>query len=342
MKSKYSALLGCAALIMTGILIFDTKTAYAGAMDGIQLCLQSVIPALFPFIFLSILITSGLCGANIPILRPLGKLFLLPPGAEYLLLMAFLGGYPVGAQSIHSAWQDEVLDTKTAKRLLGFCNNAGPSFIFGIVGPMFSGMSTAWSLWIIHIISALIVCRLLPVNKGAVQIKTYTKSVSLTASIPHALKVLSGICGWVIIFRVLLKFLTQYFIGQTPATVQVLFSGVMELTNGCLLLQCIYYEPLRYVIASVLIGFGGLCVYLQTRSVTGELGLGYYFPGKLLQSSISLLLAILSIPLLYKIENLSCYLRCLCISGLSVILLIIIFKKGVAIRKKLLYNHFSS
>ena len=31
------------------ILILDGKTAYNGAVDGIELCLKTVIPALFPF-----------------------------------------------------------------------------------------------------------------------------------------------------------------------------------------------------------------------------------------------------------------------------------------------------
>ena len=50
---------------------------------------------------------------------------------------------------------------------------------------------------------------------------------------------------------------------------------------------------MRFLLASVFLGFGGVCVGMQTVSVTGQAGLdtGAYFPGKVLQAAISALLA---------------------------------------------------
>ena len=43
-------------------LILDGRTAIDGARQGIELCLRTVIPSLFPFFVLSILLTSSLLG----------------------------------------------------------------------------------------------------------------------------------------------------------------------------------------------------------------------------------------------------------------------------------------
>ena len=63
-------------------LILDGRTAIDGARQGIELCLRTVIPSLFPFFVLSILLTSSLLGSSLAVLRPLGRLFGMPDGAE--------------------------------------------------------------------------------------------------------------------------------------------------------------------------------------------------------------------------------------------------------------------
>ena len=89
-RRKYLYGIGAAAGML--VLILDGKTALAGARSGIALCLMTVIPTLFPFIVLSVLLSGALLGASIPPLRPVGKILKMPAGTESLLLCAFLGG----------------------------------------------------------------------------------------------------------------------------------------------------------------------------------------------------------------------------------------------------------
>ena len=72
---------------------------------------------------------------------------------------------------------------------------------------------------------------------------------------------------------------------------QVILTGLLELANGCCELEKIANDGLRFMAAAVMLSFGGLCVAMQTLSVTEKLGLGSYLPGKLLQTLISLMLA---------------------------------------------------
>ena len=67
--------------------------------------------------------------------------------------------------------------------------------------------------------------------------------------------------------------------------------GFIELTNGIIMLNGDYLEGQKFIFTSMYLAFGGLCVLAQTLSVTKGLGIGYYFPGKLIQTSTSFILA---------------------------------------------------
>lgn len=273
------------------LLILDAKTGLTSARDGIELCLRTVIPALFPFLILSPMVTNQLMGNKIPLLSSLTKPLGIPDGCESILLVGFLGGYPVGAQSVAQAWRDGQLDKITASRMLGFCSNAGPSFLFGMIGILFTDWRIPWILWAIHIASALFVGYLLPGKTSGQASISKAKPLSLTAAMQRSVRVMAQICGWVVAFRILIGFADRWVLWLLPEEAKLLLTGILELSNGCCDLMEANAQGLRFILSSVFLGFGGLCVLMQTASVTGNLGLGYYFPGKILQATISFLMA---------------------------------------------------
>lgn len=273
------------------LLILDAKTALSGAREGVILCIYTVVPSLFPFITLSLLITSGSMGKQISVLRPLGKICGVPDGAESLLIVSLLGGYPAGAQAVCQAYESDRITKSTAKRLLGFCNNAGPSFIFGMLGSIFSDIHVSWILWLIHFGSAILVGILLPEKNQEHCCMDNSQPMALSKAVKISLQTMGLICGWVILFRVLLAILSRWLLWLLPASLQVLFSGILELSNGCVQLALIPEESTRFLLAAVMLSFGGVCVSMQTRSVTAPIGTGYYFPGKILQCIFSLFFA---------------------------------------------------
>ena len=95
------------ACLGMGLLILDSRTALEGARDGVTLALTVLIPSLFPFLFLSIAMTSSCQEFALIIFRPVRYLFHLPPGTDSLLLTGFLGGYPAGAQAVHLAYSSK-------------------------------------------------------------------------------------------------------------------------------------------------------------------------------------------------------------------------------------------
>ena len=284
--------MGFAASLGMLILIFDGKTALEGTQDGLNLCMKTVIPSLFPFFLLSRLITESFSSISFSILKPLMHICKIPNGAEGILISGFLGGYPVGAQCIANAYHSDQLSREDAERMLGFCNNAGPAFLFGIISQQFPNHSYVWALWIIHMLSAFSAGIFFRSACSEYVQAQEPASISLTDALHSSIRIMSTVCGWVIWFRILISFLQKWILWLFPVEVTVFFTGLLELSNGCCELQRIADIPVRFVICSTLLAFGGLCVTMQTISVTKGLSMIQYFKGKLLQTLFSFLLSL--------------------------------------------------
>lgn len=291
MNRRSNHLTSIAAAVGIALLILDSKTALVGAKEGVEMCIQTVIPSLFPFFLLSILLTTSLMGRQLKVLRPICRLCRIPEGGESILIAGFLGGYPVGAQCVSQAFEEGQLSSNDAKRLLGFCNNCGPAFLFGMASAVFGQWWIPWLLWLIQIVSAIAIGILIPGSPTPCT-ASMLQSVSPVEALNRAVRIMAGVCGWVIMFRILISFSQRWFLWYLPTEYQVMFSGLLELSNGCIALYDIDNLSLRFILCSGFLAFGGLCVTMQTLSVTSlRLDKGLYFPGKVLQCCFSIALA---------------------------------------------------
>lgn len=341
MKRKTTAIICFFAM---GILILDTKTALQGATEGIGLCLKTVIPSLFPFVVLSMLLTSSLMGANLPLLRPIGRLLRMPMGTESIWLTGSLGGYPVGAQSVGQAVKSGYLSHADAKRMLCFCSNAGPSFLFGIGMGILGDLRLCSLLWGIHILSSVAVGLLTP-GDASHQVKiSATATMTLPQALPKATTTMAMICGWVVLFRIFLNVLQKWILWRFSNTLQILLSGLMELSNGCVALPEVGSMPQRFIFFSAFLGFGGICVAMQTFSAVSGTGVdtGWYLPAKITQTACSILFSAIAAMLLFPAEPLIhpgwllvCSIIPLCY---RVFLGRNIGKKGLEIQPRVMYN----
>jgi len=291
MGRKWNSLQGALAAISLLVLIFDSSLALEGARSGIELCLKTVIPSLFPFFVLSMILTKTLTeNVSYPV-RAAADVFGIPKAAASVLIPSVLGGYPVGAKCVGDLYQRNQISRNEAERLLAFCSNAGPSFLFGMVSGFFPERKYVWLLWFIHIFSAVFTAAAIPVekmdrNKPETKQNTVKESIVLSAA-----KAMGLVCCWVILFRIIISFLNSWVLWMLPDWSQVLLMGILELTNGCCELLLVSDVGLRFVLCSCMLSFGGICVLFQTASVTNGLSLGSYVKGKLMQTSFSFLLS---------------------------------------------------
>lgn len=255
------------------LLILDSRNTVRFAAKGIDLCIRTVIPSLFPFFVLSIYLTGNLGGSGV-----------LP-----VLISGFLGGYPTGAQAAAQLWRTGRITRTQGNKLLLFCSQAGPSFLFGMVAAQFPERSYLWKLWAVQILSALCVFLLIPRDTYCKNIPADPLQLSLTTAMQRALSAMVRVCGWVVIFRVILGYLSALHLSET---VTILLGGILELANGCMELKSVESLELRFFLGAIMLNFGGICVLLQTASVAEGLDIGIYLLGKLLQTGFCILISL--------------------------------------------------
>ena len=263
---KHLGTLGWAAGML--VLILDGKTALAGAAVGVELCLQTLIPSLFPFFVLSAMLTGSL-------------------GGNGLLLAGILGGYPVGAGNVVQAYRAGQISRSQAERLVVLCNCAGPSFLFGVITPVLGELKLGLALWGVYLLSVLALWWVLPKTPP---IPPHAVEIHLQTALWGSVRAMAGVCGWVVLFRVVLAILDRWILWLLPDWGWVTVYGLLELSNGCLYLG-ILPPAWRFLTAAGLIGFGGICVMLQTAGAVEGIPMKWYFPGKVFQSMVCILLS---------------------------------------------------
>ena len=286
-KRNITFLLAAGAML---ILIFQGKETSKAAVMGIELCLRTVIPSLFPFFVLSGLLVGNAMSSRF--LIPLGRLFRVPAGSETVLLTGLLGGYPVGAKAAAQSYAQGAISRETANRMIGFCSQPGPGFIFGMAASAFPSLYWGWGLWSIQLLSAWLVSRVIMPAPDEHATISSGDGFSLTEALRSALRITAEVCGWVILFRIIIA-LTVEQISSLPLWAGCVVSGLLELTNGCVCLKGISDTGLRFLLCSGLLSLGGCCVLMQTRSAAPGLNLSSYLRGKALQTAFSLVLSAL-------------------------------------------------
>ena len=280
MKRRVLGIFCCLAMLL---LLFDGQTAQAGVRQGLELCVKSVLPALLPFFLLSKILIKTLWGEKTTILRLIGALFCMPKGGESLLIPAFLGGFPAGVAAVGEAWQSGWLEKDTAERLLGWCGNVGPAFLFGIAAGMLPGRWSGWYLWGLLLLGALTAAWIIP---GKISAAIPISKGDDMDIIVQTVLTMGKICVTVVLFRVITRYMDVYL--SLDGTPKVLLEGMLELTNGCCDLHLVPIRC-RMAVAGILMSFGGVCVLFQTCAVTRGLCLKWYFIGKGIQALVCLL-----------------------------------------------------
>lgn len=154
---------GAAALLFPvffgAALLFFPDVSAAAAREGVALCLQTVLPSLFPFFVLSSLLVQSdvprlLSRAMAGVMYPL---FGVSGAGASALILGLLGGYPVGARTVAELYGRGEIAREEAEQLLAFCNNSGPGFFLGVCGTAVFGSARAGMyLYLIHVGAALV------------------------------------------------------------------------------------------------------------------------------------------------------------------------------------------
>lgn len=334
-RPHYLRLLLCfTALFVT---IIDSKTAITSASSGIEMCLRTIIPSLFPAMILCDMLVQNLSTLNLHMISTFETMCNLPTGSGGIFISGLLGGYPIGAKLIAQHYNSGNISKNKAQILLKYCSNAGPAFIFGLCGPLFPNLGYPLALWLIHITASLFVAKNTGRGSSEPKLPAKKQPYSITQSIQNCTLTMAFICSWIIIFRVMIGFIVKWFLWRLPEATHAFIIGSLELSNGIYLLKSTSEIGLKFILCSFMLACGGTCILLQTKQVIGALSIKPYLAGKATQTAISIALSIIFVSLLKKSIPLNAVLLIL----ISLLLLVISLdnvKKYVAFSFKMIYN----
>ncbi len=237
----YAAALGG---LMILLLAFP-QAASQGAIQALELCVHQLIPALFPFFVVSSLLVrlpawSKAAGFLCPLTRSIG---IASPQAPLILILSWLGGYGVSAQSIRDGIRQGSLTPEEGARLLVLGCTSSPGFTIGSVGALMLGSPFLGRLLFVAGLGAnLATCLLLRLFLGKAKssttiLKPSSDALDVSSAITTGVTSCLSVCGSVIFFRVLWQ-LAQELFSLSP-TGQAILGSLLEVTSGCSLMAAL-------------------------------------------------------------------------------------------------------
>ena len=128
------------------------------ALQGIKLWAAVVLPSLFPYFFVSAIltrlkITERLALTFSPVYR---KVFKVSGIVSYAFFLSVISGYPVGAKIVSDLRKNGLLDEDEGVRAAALCSTSSPSFLIAAVGSAaFGSARLGIALTACHIVSAV-------------------------------------------------------------------------------------------------------------------------------------------------------------------------------------------
>lgn len=272
LKKILPAALASAAVLFAMALFLFSPARYAKSVsDGISLWAVSVLPATFPFLFLTALFTRlkvyrTLSRAVSPIA---GKVFRVSGEGGCAAILSMLSGYPIGARAVLDLYEKGKIPEEETFRLSCLCSTTGPMFLVGVVGSaMFQSPTLGWILLLSHFVGVLFVCFLLRFTAKPVAVQKLPVQKLQNDNIVYEIltsSVLSILCvgGSIAVFYAFGQMLSDLgaFLPMNN-TAEGILRGLLEMTSGCAILSK-DTTPLSLALCCFLVTFGGLCVLVQ-------------------------------------------------------------------------------
>jgi len=298
----------CSITVFALGLILFSKDVSSACARALSLCLQVVIPSLFPFFVLSQLaVTSGMSRWLARLAARPMALFGLPGSCAPAVVMGAVGGYPVGARTAFALYDAGACTAGQCARLLSFCSCCGPAFLVSAVGVgVFGSLRTGLLLWGAHLLAASLVGLVGSVfarrERGGATLREGTKRVAVapavTSAVTESCGAMLNVCGFVVFFAALTSLLrasgalafAARLLPLPEAMAEGLLCGALEMTGGIASLPGLgLTAPQALALSALIAGWGGASVHCQVISLRGErpVPLQYYCRGKLMHGLLA-------------------------------------------------------
>ena len=314
----FEYLLFCFLLFFSAILCTGNFTS--SVLDGVSLWAVVVLPSLFPYFFItailsSLSVTSKISNKLSPFFN---KVFGVSGAVGFCYLVSLVSGYPVGAKSVADLKENGVIGQVESVRASALCSTSSPMFLIGSVGSiMFHSTAFGLALFITHLLSSLIIGFIFSFYKRNIRPQN-TPTLTNDRKIDNLLyesaysSVISILIvgGLITVFYLLTEILLFYKIlspiinllsavlGEN-STAFVL--GVFECTKGLKVLSSFGISLGGFSLCAFICGLGGISVIAQSLAYLkkAKIKTAPFLLGKVGQAVISLLIALIIYPICF-------------------------------------------
>lgn len=227
-------------------LLVRPQTAIPAARDAAALFAGSVLPGLFPYMVLSLMLISRLK-------RP------MPPWL--VVLVGWCGGSPTGARLLREC---PGMPAYTQRRIAVMTATMSPMFLVGTVGEWLASPRAGVCAMLAVILGGWLTGLMLP--KAAVERlpPAPAQPLSFGQAVQSAAQTMLMVCGTMVMLRVFADLAAEILPHLLLTTVLEVTTGVQHIARLPVPL------PLRTAMISAACGFGGMAILMQNRTALPE------------------------------------------------------------------------
>ena len=272
------------------IFILNPELYSKSCLNAISVWALKVLPVLFPFfVFTRIIVNLSEFKTN-KMDKFFNNIYRLPRFGFKIFLLSVISGYPMGAKLICALNEQGIIQKKEAEKMMSFCSVSGPMFIIGTVGVnIFLSYKAGLIILVANIIAALINGLIYRKEKYVEKEVSYSGKKNdniLSSSVYDAMISILMVCAYIVISFLIIDVLinlhvidnlsnaicTIFNCPQNFDTIKSSIIGIFEITRGIIELNNVNISlTLKTIIASGLIGFGGISILLQSLSFLNQL-----------------------------------------------------------------------
>ena len=256
------------------LLLRYPKAGSLGVSAGISICINTLLPSVFPFMFFSTLVMNlkMFDGLFVKLSYLSKAIFDLPGVAMPIIIMSVIGGYPVGAFLIKDAFEKGKISSLQGKRLLLFCVNPGIGFTYSMIGcSLYNSLNIGIILFLVSVLSSLIIGLFSRFYEEGIDFKKEEQvtsrkmvSASILDSMNTSVRNVVNVCVWVVIFSCIASLADVLPLNESISDIIKILS---EVTGGVIIAK----ENYNIFVLSSVVGFCGFCIHMQIMPTLSSL-----------------------------------------------------------------------
>lgn len=264
------------------VLLLFPDAAAASAKKAVYVCIETLLPSLFPFfVFSNLAVSFGFSGVCKKLFsRVMRPVFRTSSATAAPLVLGLISGFPVGASSSARLYANGEISKSDCEKALTFSNSPSAGFIVAAVGlGVFKSAAVGWRLYFTVLfssfLSAFFTCRLFGGEPAAGEnIRGTNAKISFIpeflSAVVSAGKSVLRVSAFVVFFSVVCGVISAVL--PLSRSVSAALAGFFEISAGASALLPVK-SPEILALAASLLSWSGLSVHFQVLSQTFPVGI---------------------------------------------------------------------